>query len=143
MENKTTLKIYKTYKLEVQEESWFDNTIGSKLLMNARTNTLQLHWRKRLQNEDDKCPCCQQTTETLEHFLLHCEKLSDIRQKYSMTSQPYPINTDNTIANIILLHKDKKINKEDITIRKNYLKEIWNKRNKIIKELTLDQATRN
>ena len=40
---KSTLKIYEKYKKGIKEESWVDNTEGSKLLVRARTNSLPLN----------------------------------------------------------------------------------------------------
>ena len=71
-----TLHIYNLHKKGLKEESWVDNTLGSKLILRERTNTLALNWRKRFQGKSEQCPCCDCEVETLEHFLLDCEEYS-------------------------------------------------------------------
>ena len=51
MADKETLRIYKIYKRGVEEISWFDNTVKTKLLIKARTDTLYLNWRGRFKNK--------------------------------------------------------------------------------------------
>ena len=80
IQTKSTLYIYNLYKREISEENWVDNTLGSKLILRGRTNTLTLNWRNRFQNKSEQCPCCDCETETLERFLLDCEEYNDIRQ---------------------------------------------------------------
>ena len=77
MADKETLRIYKIYKRGVEEISWFDNIVKTKLLIKARTDTLDLNWRGRFKNRDTKC-MCGYVSETLEHFILHCELYKDV-----------------------------------------------------------------
>ena len=39
IQTKTTLHIYNLHKKDLREESWVDNTLGSKLILRGRTNT--------------------------------------------------------------------------------------------------------
>ena len=61
MADKETLRIYKIYKKDVEEISWFGNTVKTKLLIKARTDTLDLNWRGRFKNRDMKF-CFSQNT---------------------------------------------------------------------------------
>ena len=73
--------IYSKYKQDIREVTWFDNRLESKLMIRARVNTLDLNWRKRFKNEDTRCERCHYEIEDLEHFPLHCNPYSDIRQQ--------------------------------------------------------------
>lgn len=84
LEEKTTLGLYRTYKGEIKEEQFYDNTFGSVLLFRARTNCLRLGWRRRFQGGDVGCRACGFVEETLDHFLLDCPRLHSIRVKYGM-----------------------------------------------------------
>ncbi len=96
IQTKSTLSIYSLYKRNIKEESWVDNTLGSKLIMRARTNSLTLNWRNRFQKKSEQSLCCECETETLEHFLLDCEEYCDIR-----LNQSFLLNTNNENRNII------------------------------------------
>lgn len=80
IQTKSPLRIYELYKKDLKEETWADNTLGTKLILRGRTNTLTLNWRNRFQRKSEECPCCGEETETLEHFLLDCEEYEEIRQ---------------------------------------------------------------
>ena len=84
MEHKTTLTIYRQYKLNFNESSWFDNRGASVLMLRARLNTLNLNWRKEHTGGHSNCPCCDSEIETLEHFLLFCASYSEVRQKFPL-----------------------------------------------------------
>lgn len=56
MARKSTLHIYKTYKEEIKEIPWFDNTNESNLMTTFRTNTMQLNWRKTTSKPRFKMP---------------------------------------------------------------------------------------
>ena len=58
MADKETLRIYKIYNKDVEEISWFDNAVKTKLLIKARTDALDLNWRGRFKNRDTKCRLC-------------------------------------------------------------------------------------
>ncbi len=130
---KSTLYIYNTYKTEIKEESWIDNTLGSKLIVRGRTNSLNLNWRNRFQNKSEQCPCCDCETETLEHFILDCKEYSDIRQNHStLTHNTENQDRNNIIANILVFEKD--LMTEEIENRKEYMIKIWKRRQSKIEE---------
>ena len=84
------MRICKIYKRGVEEISWFDNTVKTKLLVKARTDTLDLNWRGRFKNRDTRCrSTCDYISEALEHFVLHCELYMDVRMRYEIIQQPY------------------------------------------------------
>ena len=121
MADKETLRIYKIYKRGVGEISWFDNTVKTKLLIKARTDTLDLNWRGRLKNRDTKC-MCGYISETLEHFILHCELYKDVRMRYEILQQPYIENECELMSDILCFRN---CGKKDIENRKNLIFELW------------------
>ena len=81
--------MYNKWKSRIEEVQEYDNTFSSVLWYQARTNTLPLNDRKRHQNEDTKCELCEKPLEDLQHFILECEKLSDVRQPNLKLQQPF------------------------------------------------------
>ena len=79
----------------------------------ARTNTLNLNWRNKFKNEETKCDLCKQEEESLQHFLLYCPELSNIRMKHRKMQQPY---NENIMKEILLFDED---NEEEINKNKN------------------------
>ena len=85
LREKETLQIYSLYKTNIQEESFYDNSIESTLLFKSRSNTLKLNWRNRFEGGETICRVCSSgSEETLEHFLVRCEGLIDVRRKYGV-----------------------------------------------------------
>ena len=124
MGEKETLKIYREYKEKISEIKWYDNTLETKLIIKARTDTLELNWRNKHKGKDVKC-ICNYEEETLEHFLLDCEIYSEIRKKYNFMQQPYIENRKELLANILIFQVDIK---SEIEIRKSYILNIWRTR---------------
>ncbi len=108
---------------------WIRNSMGSMLLIRARTNTLKLNWRNRFTGEEERCPGCEDQ-ETLEHFLLHCKEYAAIRSKIVCLQQPYPENTASITARILILTTN---HHNQIQESEKYLIEIWKQRKLIIK----------
>ena len=111
----------KIYKRGVEKISWFDNTVKTKLLIKARTDTLDLNWRDRFKNRDTKC-MCGYISETLEHFILHCELYKDVRMRYEILQQPYIENECELMSDILCFRN---CGKKDIENRKNLIFELW------------------
>ena len=134
IQHKTTLTLYAKFKKDVMEESWIDNTEGSKLLIKARTNTLALNWRNRLQNKTEECPCCGHETESLQHFLLECPEFNTIRNNTLFLEhlQHPHIDNETKLGNILALTP---LNIQQIEDRKIFVKRLWDKRTKKIKTL--------
>ena len=128
MKDKQTLAIYRRFKTKIKEETYFfTNNQASKLMFRARTNSLQLNWRNRMQREQNsqKCPNCNEE-ETLRYFLLECDAYNEIRAKFPFLSKPYKEDTDEIIGDFLLL-KQAEI-EDGISSRKAALKEMWKKR---------------
>ena len=123
MEGKSTLNMYFMNKKEIKEENIYDNTFKSRLLFRCRTNSLQLNWRKRFNGGEEKCEVCLQgESETLQHFLLYCEGLKDIRTKYTIT-------TDTTLEKVLLFNPE---SEEEIEKYSLYVDELWKERKRKI-----------
>ena len=115
LESRSTLGIYKQFKHSIVEEKFYDNTFGSVLLFKARSNCLKLNWRNRFQGGDVSCRLCGAQLETLEHFILECPGLHEIRQEFEIFS----------VGIEAILGFENGI---DIENMKLYLKKIWMKR---------------
>ena len=73
LQEKSTLELYRQWKVKIREISWFDNTPGSGLLFKARSNSLKLGWRKRFEGGEGRCKLCDTgEEETLLHFMKDC-----------------------------------------------------------------------
>ena len=48
---------------------------------------------------------CGYISETLEHFILHCELYKDVRMRYEILQQPYIENESELLSDIPLFQK--------------------------------------
>ena len=128
MRKKSTLKIYRQFKLEIKEEKFYDNSDASKYLFQARSNSLQLNTRNRHTGGDTKCELCNNENEDLIHFLINCEGLEHKRNKAIIEENKN--QSKEIMAGNILFRKG---NKEEI---KAMIQAMWNfrTRKKIEKE---------
>ena len=101
MNSKSSIAIYRKFKKSIKEEKEYDNTQSSALLYKARANVLALNDRKRHQNEDTKCPLCNHLYENMEHFILDCEELENIRSENIVLQRPHLENKDDIIGNFL------------------------------------------
>ena len=101
MEKRTSLKVYKRWKVKIKEDNIYDNTPASTVLFQARTNTLPLNSRKKFTNEDIKCSLCNAEEETLEHFLLKCPILREVRNESIELQQPYMEDEEEVVMNYL------------------------------------------
>ncbi len=109
MERKSSLKIYREFKLKIKEKNSNDNRDSSKYLFQARTNTLPLNTTKHHTGGDTKCELCDNENEDLIHFLIDCKELENKRNKQIMEKN---LNQDKEVmAGKILFGKE---DKEDI-----------------------------
>ena len=115
LNSKSTLSIYKQFKTGLSEEKFYDNTFGSIILFRARANSLKLGWRNRFQGRGVQCHMCGEAEETLEHFILHCVELQDVRGEFQM---------ENTSIQGVLGFE----NGVDMEHIKKYLEKMWIKR---------------
>ena len=77
METKSTLKWYR-YKEKPEPLQWHVGDWGSRLLSKARTGTLEVKARNR-DGQDQECSSCVGTRETIEHFLVECDRYEEER----------------------------------------------------------------
>ncbi|KAH7986799.1 hypothetical protein HPB49_026688 [Dermacentor silvarum] len=78
MESKSTLELYRGNKRGIIAECFYDNSIGSSLLFEARAGALRtLVYRSRFQDTGmcTKCRLCGAEAETQEHLILRCAGL--------------------------------------------------------------------
>ena len=81
-----------------------------------------LNWRKRFQNQDTTCQLCQDEEETLEHFLIRCRILIDVKKEMGLDKC--------RIEDLLVL-----TNNLNIDIAKRGLTKMYKHRNNIIKQL--------
>uniref|UniRef100_A0A023FFT7 Putative outcast ele5 orf2-h 1e-60-j 4 n=1 Tax=Amblyomma cajennense TaxID=34607 RepID=A0A023FFT7_AMBCJ len=80
-ENKSALSTYCARKTEIKQERFYDNSVGSSLLFEARAGVLRtrLWWAKCKRQDATEaevtCVVCQQEKETAEHVVLTCPVL--------------------------------------------------------------------
>ena len=115
-----------------EEEKLYGNGLDSAILFRARTNTLDLQWRKRFVNEDTICKLCNRQDETIEYFILDCEKLNIVRSQFLILMRPYPENTDDIVKRLLLFQTEKE---EDILKHRKIIYKLWKAREKKLKEI--------
>ncbi len=123
LQEKDSLTLYRTYKPDIKEIDFYENDEATTLLIRCRSNTLKTNYRNRHTDGNTHCTKCDtHEDETLEHFLLHCETYTPIRQSL-------PFLTDNTITNEDKLAKLLLLtDQHDINIKKEVLLQMWRKR---------------
>ncbi|KAH7946335.1 hypothetical protein HPB49_023365 [Dermacentor silvarum] len=78
MESKSTLELYRGNKRGISAECFYENSIGSSLLFEARAGALRtLVYRSRFQDAGmcTKCRLCVAEADTQEHIILRCAGL--------------------------------------------------------------------
>ncbi|KAH7987025.1 hypothetical protein HPB49_026123 [Dermacentor silvarum] len=78
MESKSTLELYRGNKRGINAECFYDNSIGSSLLFEARAGAMRtIVYRSRFQDTgmSTKCRLCGAEAETQEHLILRCAGL--------------------------------------------------------------------
>ena len=79
------------------------------------------------QNEENRCKICNDGNEDLKHFILHCNKLEEIRKTHILLQRPYPEDEDELLSKIIFENTDK----EEIKI---IMGKMWSRRLSLIKD---------
>ena len=120
METKKTVKLYFDWKMSIGEEKFYDNTEASTLLFRARSNTLKLGWRGRFMNTEVACEMCDGGEETLDHFVVECPALQEIRERHGMSGR--------RIEEVLQFDGDCEV---DDT--KSFLVEAWRKRKQCVR----------
>lgn len=122
MEQKKTLELYSSFKTEIKEENYYDNTEGSVLMFRARSNTLKLRWRNRFEDGDVCCLLCGEEEETLSHFIKRCRALREVRERYSVA--------EGEMEEIMMFSGE-----SDAEECKAYILEAWKRRARMMKEV--------
>lgn len=78
MEKKSTLKWY-SRKQKPGRTAWHVGDWGSKLLLKARTGTLDLNGRNR-DVQEQSCSLCVRVKETVEHMMVECVRYEEERR---------------------------------------------------------------
>ena len=123
LEKKKTMLIYKEYKKEIKEEE-YENDLESTLWFKARANCLKLEDKNRQTSKE--CKLCGKEIEDLEHFILKCNRLENIRTEDIRLQKPHNEHTHEIIGEFLFT-------KEDITRKKSTIKKLWLRREAIIK----------
>ena len=121
---KTSLEIYNAYKENIKQENYY-NKGKSLILFKIKTNTLNLNERKRFKGENTKCELFNYEREDLNHFLLHCSALEEVRSRIYEWQRPRSENENDIIGKS--LFKDEP--------EETVLYEMWNMRNNKIRDL--------
>ena len=117
LKEKSSLKTYRTYKLEIKEEKFYDNRDSSKYLFQARTNTLPLNTTRRHTGGDTKCELCNYENEDLIHFLIDCKGLEH-KRNINLIQKNLNMDKEKMVGNILFGKGDK----EKI---KTMIEEMW------------------
>ncbi|XP_037562749.1 uncharacterized protein LOC119442090 [Dermacentor silvarum] len=75
---KATLQLYRTCKTDIHREDFYDNSIGSSLLFEARAGALRtLEYRHHFDPTiaSTICRACGEEDESIEHIVLRCKRL--------------------------------------------------------------------
>ena len=133
IQKKVTLTYYNKFKTEIKnEERIYGNNQESKVLFRARTNTLELQWRKKFINESTICQLCKEEEETLEHFLLDCQNLNNVRKECILLMKPQHENRDTIVKYLLLFEIE---NEKDIAKYKKILLKMWRERKEILNRI--------
>ena len=123
MQEKKTLLYYRDKKKEIKQDVEYDNTRESDLWFRTKTNCLYLEDRKK---DNKTCKICMNTPiEDLSHFLLHCEKLNEIRGESLQLQRPRMEDDFTTITTFLF-------DKSDEELKKSVIKKMWTKRRSLL-----------
>ena len=136
LRSKATLNIYSSFKNNIKGDLTYYNDESSRLLFLCRSNTLKLNWRNRFVNPQNGtiCDICREEDETIEHFLLFCPRLTEIRKKCSHYDETDLSHFE--FLEAILVFKN--FNRIEIDNHKKILKTMWKERYKIRKSIGLE-----
>ena len=131
MQEKKTLLYYRDKKKEIKQDVEYDNTRESDLWFRTKTNCLYLEDRKK---DNKTCKICMNPIEDLPHFLLHCEKLNEIRGESLQLQRPRMEDDFTTITTFLF-------DKSDEEQKKSVIKKMWSKRRSLL--LAMDNGINN
>ena len=128
LETKSSLLIYRTYKTDI-EQYQYKNNFRSSILYKLRSNTLNLEIRNRFKNESTICKMCNESDEDLFHFLLHCNKLDEIRRRRVELQRPIMESEIVVVGNFIFEEE------EQIDDKMKIVEQMWKLRLTLINRL--------
>ena len=124
MEKKNSLRIYRRFKKEMNEED-YSGSLESMVWLRARTNSLNLG-ENSWQRNRDVCVGCSEERETLEHFILHCPRWEEWRIESRSLQRPRIEETDQVLGEFLFGGH------ENNTKMRTLLK-MWNERQRLIR----------
>ena len=123
-EGKTTLAVYNQFKKEICDEEIYINDHNSVLLYRCRSNTLKLGWRNRFVGGDVGCRVCGSAEpETVEHFLLECDGLGEVRELSGVEAT--------TVGDLLLFGGR---GEERVDEYRRYIGRLWSRRAAVLKQ---------
>ena len=125
--SKTSLNLYMKRKKEIREEQIYNNRPSSIILYKARTNCLPLNDRKQFTGENTMYILCDETIETIEHFILKFPAYNDIRKRSIALQRPYIENAQKIVGDFLF-------NEDTMNENKDILYTIWRKRDRKINQ---------
>ena len=75
---------------------------------------------------------CNEGEETLQHFIISCSSLNDIRISFIQLQRPHNINVDDIIRKVLLFEQDNEFSTEYYI---DLVYKLWIHRKKIINEI--------
>ena len=98
--SKSTLKVYRHRKKQIQEEHIYSNHPSSVIWYKARINALQLNDRNRHTNKETRCIICENEIENKDiyHFILYCPAYNTERSEIPELQQPYNNNNEGVLG---------------------------------------------
>ena len=96
--------------------------------MKARSDTLNLRWRTWGSDEEKMCLLCRNHVETLEHFLIDCDALQEIRNKKIEFQRPVQMDKREDLMMRFLLLRGEDEKREEFV---DLLEGLWRERRKI------------
>ena len=128
VKSKATLTIYEKWKEEIKEETVYDNTPASVTFYAARANCLKLNDRRHHGGMSVCCEVCGAEREDLQHFLLECPGLQDIRGRQWELQRPYIEDKERIIGYYLFEGRN-------IEEKKSQLYKMWKQRERLIRSL--------
>ena len=101
--SKSTLKVYRHHKKQIQEEHIYSNHPSSVIWYKARINALQLNDRNRHTNKETRCIICENEIENedIYHFILYCPAYNTERSQIPELQQPYNNNKEEVLGHFL------------------------------------------
>ena len=131
LDKRSKLKLYKENKLHMMQVNDYNSHPSSTLWFRARTNCILLNERNRFRNMETKYELCGADREDLMHFILEGRKLKEDRVQAIELQRPWQQNYEVSFSLFLF-------GPEDLDQYKPILYEMWNRRNRICKEISGD-----